>query len=85
MATHSSILALRIPWRKGPGGYSPRGHKGSDMPEVTEHTQETNEGNSHKGWKLGILCVTRKDLNENSKNETNYLKKSKEHCHVITL
>ena len=27
MAAHSSILALRIPWMKEPGGYSPRGPK----------------------------------------------------------
>ena len=24
MATHSSILAYRIPWTEGPGGYSPQ-------------------------------------------------------------
>ena len=27
MATHSSILAWRIPWTEDPGGYSPWGHK----------------------------------------------------------
>ena len=27
MATHSSILAWRIPWTEEPGGLSPRGHK----------------------------------------------------------
>ena len=27
MATHSSILAWRIPWTEKPGGYSPLGHK----------------------------------------------------------
>ena len=27
MATHSSILAWRIPWTEEPGGYSPWGHK----------------------------------------------------------
>ena len=26
MATHSSILAWRIPWTEEPGGYSPWGH-----------------------------------------------------------
>ena len=26
MATHSSILACRIPWTEEPGGYSPWGH-----------------------------------------------------------
>ena len=33
MATHSSILAWRIPWTEEPGGYSPRGRKESDMNE----------------------------------------------------
>ena len=33
MATHSSILALRIPWRGEPGGYSPQDHKESDAAE----------------------------------------------------
>ena len=31
MATHSSIVAKRIPWTEEPG-YSPWGHKESDMP-----------------------------------------------------
>ena len=33
MATHSSILAWRIPWTEEPGGYSPWGHKESDTTE----------------------------------------------------
>ena len=33
MATHSSILAGRIPWTEEPGGYSPCGRKESDMTE----------------------------------------------------
>ena len=36
MATHSSILAWRIPQTEEPGSYSPQGHKESDMTEVTE-------------------------------------------------
>ena len=36
MATHSSILAWRIPWTEEPGGYSPQGHKELDMIKVTE-------------------------------------------------
>ena len=35
MATYSSILAWRITWTEEPGGYSPCGHRESDM---TEHT-----------------------------------------------
>ena len=27
MATHSSILAWKIPWTEKPGGRSPRGHR----------------------------------------------------------
>ena len=33
MATHSSILAWRIPRTEEPGGYNPWGHKESDMTE----------------------------------------------------
>ena len=33
MATHSSILAWRIPWTEEPGGLQPTGHKESDMTE----------------------------------------------------
>ena len=33
MATHSSVLAWRIPWTEEPGGYSPRGRKESDTAE----------------------------------------------------
>ena len=35
MATHSSILAWRIPWPEEPGSCSPRGHTQSDTTEVT--------------------------------------------------
>ena len=35
MATHSSVLAWRIPWTEEPGGgYSPRGHRQSDTTAV---------------------------------------------------
>ena len=37
MATHSSILAKRIPWTEKPGGLQSKGHKESDTTEVTEH------------------------------------------------
>ena len=33
MATHSSILAWRIPWTEEPGKYSPGGRKESDTTE----------------------------------------------------
>ena len=39
MATHSSILAWRIPWTEELEGYSPGGHKESDTTEATEHAR----------------------------------------------
>jgi len=33
MATHSSILAWKIPWTEEPGYYSPWGHKELDTTE----------------------------------------------------
>ena len=35
MATHSSVLAWRIPWTEDLVGYNPWGCKGSDMTEAT--------------------------------------------------
>ena len=37
MATHSSILAWKIPWTKKPGGYSTWGHKELDTTEWLTH------------------------------------------------
>ena len=37
MATHSSIIAWRIPWREECGGYSPWGRKESDMTVTNTH------------------------------------------------
>ena len=33
MATHSSVLAWRIPWTEEPARYCPQGHKESDTAE----------------------------------------------------
>ena len=46
MATHSSILARRIPWTEELVGYSPWGHKESDTTEAAEraHTYSTGPG-----------------------------------------
>ena len=45
MATHSSILAWRIPWTEEPGelGYSPWGHKESNIIEgLSMHAGQTS-------------------------------------------
>ena len=42
MATHSSILAWRIPWTEEPGSYSPWGSRESDTTErLSTHTTYT--------------------------------------------
>ena len=54
MATHSSILAWRIPWTEEPGGLSPWGHKESDMTE--QLTQNTHlQGEKHNKLRLFFL------------------------------
>ena len=49
MATHSSILVWGVPWTEEPGGHGPRGHKESDMTEMTRHTckecRDSQDGN----------------------------------------
>ena len=37
-ATHCSFLAWKIPWIEEAGGYSPWGHKESNMIEHSKHT-----------------------------------------------
>ena len=37
-ATHSSMLAWRIPWTEEHGSYHPRGHSELNMTEATYHT-----------------------------------------------
>ena len=62
MATHSSILAWRIPWAEEPGGYSPWDHKELNTAEATEHAhshalkwyQDSEEGVCVCG---GCVCV----------------------------
>ena len=41
MATHSNILAWRIPWTEKPGRLQSIDRKGSDMTEVTEHVNKS--------------------------------------------
>ena len=39
MATHSSILAWKIPWTEEPGGLQSMGYKKSDMTEQLTHRE----------------------------------------------
>ena len=42
MATHSSLLAWRVPWTEEPGGLQSMGHKESDTTETTVRTCSTH-------------------------------------------
>ena len=53
MATHSSVLAWRIPWTEEPGGYSPWGHRESDMTERSTAQHAIPK----RTWYSGFICV----------------------------
>ena len=59
MATHSSILAWRIPWTEEPGGYSPWGRKESDM---TERLCPVSMGFSRQEYWSGLPFLSPGDL-----------------------
>ena len=47
MATHSSIVAWKIPWTRSLVGYSPWGHKESDTTELlSTHEEITDVGHT---------------------------------------
>ena len=50
MATHSSILAWRIPWTEEPGKLQSMGRKESNMTEASEHT--LNSWGWTKQWRI---------------------------------
>ena len=57
MATHSSILAWRIPWTEGPGGlHSPWGCKQLDRTEQLNNKLSTLESTGEGKKVIIILC-----------------------------
>ena len=52
MATHSSILALRIPWTEEPGGLQSMGSQSqTQLKWLSRHAEQKHN------WKLGIFCI----------------------------
>ena len=49
MATHSSILAQRIPWREEPGGATVHG--------VAKESDRTERTNHHRQIPIIALCI----------------------------
>ena len=62
IATHSSILAGKIPRTEKPGGYGPWGLKESDITEATNHTA------SHREFRKDILRNGYLDMNEDAES-----------------
>ena len=60
MATHSSILAWRIPWAEEPGGYSPVGCKELDTTKVTEHA-DTRLCKCHRRHLQNIFVISKRN------------------------
>ena len=52
MATHSSILAQKIPWTEEPGRLQSMGLQESDMTELSTHTQCRP---CVRGWLVGRI------------------------------
>jgi len=59
MATHSSILAWRIPWTEEPvAGYSPRGRKESDTTERVHVFSVCLECRQNPSLELKVIAYT---------------------------
>ena len=69
MATHSSILAWKIPWKKSLVGYSQWGHKESDMTERLFFLLSIlgNDNESGSPWKVNLKPNKFKMLHSKSK------------------
>ena len=64
MATHSSLLAWRIPWTEQPGGPSPGGRKEPGRTEVPQDTRTHGAALGSRATELGKhsdLPLTRED------------------------
>ena len=58
MTTHSSVLAWEIPWTGEPGGYSPQGHRESDMAECARGTHVLHKQSSAQPQEVGAAFIS---------------------------
>ena len=74
MATHSSILAWRIPWTEEPGGlYSPRGRKESDTTERLDLTYEAGSDENEVTLGAHVAVVCKRGTHPGNKHTSNHL------------
>ena len=79
MATHSSILAWKIPWTEEPGGLQSMGSRRVRQTEVTEHALV------HTKWGRHSLLITLTVAACISSNPTNFYKRDNTNGFCISL
>ena len=57
MATHSSVVAWRLPWTENMVGYSPWDHKELDMTEATEQEHDIPYTHNTYMFRLSLLTL----------------------------
>ena len=81
MATHSSILAWKIPWTEEPGGYSPWGHKELDRTEWLTLSLSLHIQNKYKlnKWEIReckwIILISIDQYRQHIKKQRHYFAK----------
>ena len=92
MATHSSVLAWRIPWTEEPGGLQSIGHKQLDTTEVTylPHRANSDMNDCRFIWKLwrseivnDIFKVSKELSTHNSIAGKSIFQELKQNKHII--
>ena len=79
MATHSSILALEIPWQRSLVGYSPWGHKESDTTEQLASNNEVTQ--REEGHLEELSCFSGCQQTETPRKQVlNQNKRDFSHC-----
>ena len=73
MATHSSILAWRIPWTEELSSYSPWGCKESDMIEATEHAELLKDGTAYSAIKREKISKLAKTKAKESRHQLDFM------------
>ena len=56
MATHSRIVAWRIPWTEEPGGLQSKGLEGAEQDQATKHRAQGVHGQPRNPWLLPYMA-----------------------------
>jgi len=75
MATHSSILAWKFPWTKGPGGLQSgdKGAWGREESDTTERLSAAQGNSSHGNWFAFASLLVQSILNTKRHHSTDQI------------